>query len=80
VGWNLVEPGLPSTLDELAAKGGGKVFTAEDTAELADLLADRSAGHVEHHEDRLWQSWGTPVLFVLLLAAEWVWRRLVGLP
>jgi hypothetical protein len=67
-------------LDELAAKSGGKVFTAETAPELVELLTSQTAVHVEHHEFRLWQWWVTLVAFLVLLTLEWVARKLAGLP
>jgi hypothetical protein len=67
-------------LDELAAKSGGKVFTAENASELADLLTRQSAVHVEHHEFRLWSWWATLAAFLVLLTLEWVARKMAGLP
>jgi hypothetical protein len=67
-------------LDELAAKSGGKVYTPETAADLADLLARQSSTHVEHSELRLWQTWGTLAAFLVLLTLEWVARKLAGLP
>jgi hypothetical protein len=67
-------------LEELAAKSGGKVFTAETAPELVDLLTRQTAVHVEHHEFRLWQWWVTLVAFLVLLTLEWVARKMAGLP
>ena len=67
-------------LEELAAKSGGKVFTPEDAAALADLLAKQSVPHVEHNEQRLWQWWVLLVAVVTLLTLEWVGRKWAGLP
>jgi len=67
-------------LEELAAKSGGKVFTAEDAKEVVDLLNSR-IGSREHHVDRpLWQSWITLVIILALLTTEWVIRKWAGLP
>jgi hypothetical protein len=67
-------------LEELAAKSGGKVFTAENAGELLDLLNRQAATHTEHYEFRLWQWWLTLVLFLVLLTVEWVARKFAGLP
>jgi hypothetical protein len=69
-----------SLLEELANKSGGKVFTPEDAAELADVLVRQSVPYVEHHEQRLWQWWVVLVVIVSLLTLEWVGRKLAGLP
>jgi hypothetical protein len=67
-------------LEELAAKSGGKVFTAENAPELVELLARQTAFHVEHAEVRLWQWWPVLALFLVLLTLEWVARKMAGLP
>lgn len=67
-------------LEEIAAKSGGKVFPAENAGELVDLLREKGATKTEHWEFRLWQSWGTLLVFLVLLTVEWVWRKFVGLP
>jgi hypothetical protein len=67
-------------LEELAAKSGGRVFTPENASELADLLTRQTATHTEHVEFRLWQWWGTLVLFLVVLTLEWVARKVAGLP
>jgi hypothetical protein len=67
-------------LEELAVKSGGKVFTAEEAAELMKLLAGQTVAHTEHYEQRLWQWWVMLALVVTLLSIEWVGRKLAGLP
>lgn len=67
-------------LEELASKSGGKVFSAENAGELVALLQEKGATKTEHWEFRLWQSWGTLLLFLVLLTVEWVSRKLAGLP
>jgi hypothetical protein len=67
-------------LEEIAAKSGGKVFTPENAAELVELLREKGATKTEHWEFRLWQSWLTLLLFLVVLTVEWVARKFVGLP
>ena len=67
-------------LEDLARRSGGKVFTPEDAARLAELLVGQSVPHVERHEQRLWQWWGMLAAVVVLLTLEWVGRKLAGLP
>jgi len=67
-------------LEELAQKSGGRVFTAEDASELIDWLTRQSVTRVERTERKLWQSWLTLWVFLVLLCAEWVGRKLAGLP
>jgi hypothetical protein len=67
-------------LEELAARSGGQVFAAEDSGQLADLLARRSVPDVEHHEQPLYRWWRLLALVVVLLSLEWVIRKWAGLP
>lgn len=67
-------------LEELAAKSGGKVFTPETAAGLAELLTQRQATRTEHAEMKLWRSWPTLFLFLALLTLEWAGRKWAGLP
>jgi hypothetical protein len=74
-------------LIDIAEKTGGKVFTAENAARLADLLA-REARKPEYRtviqhppsDHKLWQFWPTLALFLVLVTVEWVGRKLAGLP
>jgi hypothetical protein len=67
-------------LEEIAAKSGGKVFTPENATDLMELLKKQAVQHAEHSEFRLWQWWGTLVVFLVLLTLEWVARKWAGLP
>jgi hypothetical protein len=67
-------------LEEIAAKTGGRVFTAENANELADLLAQRTAVREYRTETRLWQAWPTLVAFLALVTLEWLARKWAGLP
>jgi hypothetical protein len=67
-------------LEDLAVKSGGKVFTPEESGELADLLRNQSVPHVERHEQELYRWWVMLALVVGLLTLEWAGRKLAGLP
>lgn len=67
-------------LEEIASKTGGRVFTAENAAELADLLGRTTAEREAHAETKLWQAWPTLVIFLALLSIEWLGRKWAGLP
>ena len=67
-------------MEDLAAKSGGKVFPAERAGELVELLQSRSATREYAVEQKMWQSWWTLILFVVLLSLEWVARKFAGLP
>jgi hypothetical protein len=67
-------------LEELAAKSGGKVFTPENAAELIELLVSQSATRTQVLEHPLYRSWWTLGLFLVLVTAEWVLRKVAGLP
>jgi hypothetical protein len=67
-------------LEELAAKSGGQVFAAEDTAGLVEALTKRAVTREERAENRLWQWWVVLVVVLSLLTIEWVGRKFAGLP
>ncbi|HTU91298.1 MAG TPA: hypothetical protein VMF69_14555 [Gemmataceae bacterium] len=67
-------------LEEIAAKSGGKVFTAENAGELIDLLVKQSVSYSERYEQKLWQWWVVLVLVLAFLTVEWAGRKLAGLP
>jgi hypothetical protein len=67
-------------MEDLAARSGGKVFPAERANELIELLQSRSATREYAVEQKMWQSWWTLLLFVVLLSVEWVARKFAGLP
>jgi hypothetical protein len=67
-------------LEEIAAKSGGKVFTAENASELAELLAQKTAVHEFRTDTKLWEAWPTLVVFLGLLTLEWLARKWAGLP
>jgi hypothetical protein len=67
-------------LEEIAAKSGGKVFTAENANELADLLAQKTAVREFRTDTKLWEAWPTLVVFLVLLTLEWLARKWAGLP
>ena len=67
-------------LQRIADATGGRYFDIGDTAGLADALryTGRGVTRVEEHE--LWQMPIVLVLLLALMAAEWAYRRRVGLP
>src|SRR5205823_1260109 len=68
-------------LKELAEKNGtGKVYTAEDAEELIALLSQKAVTKTERDESKLWQWPWILVVVVLLLTAEWILRKWMGLP
>ncbi|MBY0523248.1 MAG: hypothetical protein K2R98_07610 [Gemmataceae bacterium] len=67
-------------LEEIASKSGGKVFTPETAHELGELLNSQVVTRTVPVERKLWQEWLTLVLFLGLLTAEWVGRKMAGLP
>lgn len=67
-------------MEDIAARSGGKVFPAERSGELIELLQSRSATREYAVEQKMWQSWWTLILFVVLLSLEWVVRKFAGLP
>ena len=67
-------------LRELAAKSGGQFLKVEDAGELLHLLAPQTDQASRPMEHKLWQSWTTLLIVLLLLTLEWVARKLAGLP
>lgn len=67
-------------MEDLATRSGGKVFPAERANELIELLQSRSATREYAVEQKMWQSWWTLLLFIVLLSLEWVARKFAGLP
>ncbi len=67
-------------LEEIAAKTGGKVFMPENAAELAELLAQKTAVREYRTDTKLWEAWPTLVVFLGLLTLEWLERKWGGLP
>jgi hypothetical protein len=69
-------------LKDLADKSnsGGKVYAPENAAQLVDLLTREEKTREERTENRLWEWWPLLVLFLVLLTAEWVGRKMAGLP
>jgi hypothetical protein len=67
-------------LRDLAAKSGGQFLKVEDAGDLLHLLAAQEDQITRPTEHKLWQSWTTLVLVLVLLTLEWVGRKLAGLP
>ena len=55
-------------------------LTPDNAAELAALLNSQAVTREHREENKLWQDWTTLMLFLILLTAEWVGRKLAGLP
>jgi hypothetical protein len=67
-------------LRDLADKSGGRFLKVEEAGQLVDLLAQQIDTSLHPTEFKLWQSWTTLVVVLLLLTLEWVGRKLAGLP
>lgn len=67
-------------LEEIAANTGGKVFTADNAADLAELLTKRTAVREYRTDTKLWESWPILAAFLGLLTLEWLCRKWAGLP
>ena len=66
-------------LKQMAQASGGEYFREEDVAKLIPKLAPLSTGRIEESETVLWQSWYWFIPIMVLLTAEWVLRKRVGL-
>jgi hypothetical protein len=67
-------------LEEIAAKSGGRMFQADEAAQIVPLLAQRTITREVHHERRLAESWITLAALLSLLGFEWALRKVAGLP
>jgi hypothetical protein len=67
-------------LEEIAAKSGGRVFTADAVGQLAALLNEVTKVRDARTETRLWQAWPTLAVFLALVTLEWLGRKWAGLP
>jgi hypothetical protein len=67
-------------LQRLANESHGQVLTPENASELLNLLTKQTATHIDRPERKLWQWWPTLMVLLLLVTAEWVGRKLAGLP
>jgi hypothetical protein len=67
-------------LEEVAAKSGGRVFTADTAHELAELVTQSTATRSHAVETKAWQTWPTLAVFLALLTIEWLTRKWAGLP
>lgn len=68
-----------ATLKRIADDTGGRFYTANDTATLADDLRYTGRGVTTVEEHELWHMPIVLMLIVGLLCAEWGYRRVVGL-
>ncbi|MCI0684565.1 MAG: hypothetical protein L0Y71_20830 [Gemmataceae bacterium] len=92
-GFTVLPPDDPELIDTatnwdllraLAEQSRGRLFTAEDIDQLPDLLARQVERKDTRHEQRVWQDaplvWWTLGILLSLLTAEWIVRKLAGLP
>jgi hypothetical protein len=67
-------------LDRLAAATGGRVLRDDEAGTLPSLLRARTKRVTRSVETPLWDSPAMLALFLVILSAEWVARKWVGLP
>jgi hypothetical protein len=67
-------------LQRLAGESHGKVLMPENASEVLNLLTKQTAVQIDRPERKLWQWWPTLIAALLLVTAEWVGRKLAGLP
>ncbi len=67
-------------LQRIADVSGGRVFQADEISQIADLFKDKDQTTSEPREIPLWTHWSVMLLFFGLLTAEWIVRKLNGLP
>ena len=66
-------------LRQIAKESGGQYYREEDMTRLIDVLGPASDRREIIRETQLWQSYWWFVPIMLLLAAEWILRRVKGL-
>ena len=67
-------------LEEIAERSGGKVYYVDQLTQLVERIAAQSVTRDKQDVQKLWQSWWTLILFVLLITMEWGLRKWAGLP
>ena len=67
-------------LRQIAQASGGRLLQADELAELPALIRPEVQQLSIRHEYPLWDKWPTLLLFFALLTAEWIVRKLNGLP
>jgi hypothetical protein len=67
-------------LTEVADASHGRLFLPDQVGEIADLFRDPTLTSAVGSETELWDHWAVMLLFFGLLTAEWVLRKLNGLP
>jgi hypothetical protein len=67
-------------LKSIAEASGGRVFEPNETADLASEFLDAEQTTQSREETNIWDHWSMMLLFFGLMTAEWVIRKLNGLP
>jgi hypothetical protein len=67
-------------LETIAGLSGGKVVSADQTAELLPLFQRQKTEKEEVREISLWDHWTLLLCLLIVLSVEWVMRRGAGLP
>lgn len=67
-------------LSEMASVTGGKFFTPDQIDEIPELFSNVTQRTSIHEEIPLYSHWSVLALFALFMTAEWVLRKLNGLP
>ncbi len=67
-------------LEQIATRSNGRVLEPWQLSELPELLAPQNTADSVMQEQTLWDHWVILLLFFILLTAEWVIRKINGLP
>lgn len=67
-------------LGQIAEAGGGRLFDPDELDELPAQFQQTVERTTIRREEVLWDRWYTIAVFFALLAAEWLVRKLNGLP
>jgi hypothetical protein len=71
---------LRDPLDRLAGATGGRVFLHDEADQLVPLLRAQTKEITRTEETPLWDRPGALLVFIAILAIEWVVRKRAGLP
>lgn len=67
-------------LQQIARETGGRLFLPDEVNQIPDLFRDVTQSSSEYREEPLWNQWPAFILLCVILMAEWVLRKLNGLP
>ena len=70
----------PDLLKQIGSLSGGKMFLPDEVNEIPKLFQDVKQKSSTREEEQLWDSWLALLVFCAVAMAEWVLRKVNGLP